>query len=63
MKILTLILYTVLLTSCASYQFGDATKLAVGVAVEVGEINHNNRQHKCNMDITQCEKYGLKQDD
>ena len=59
MKILTLILSTALLTSCASYQFGDATKLAVGVAVEVGEINENNRQHKCNTDITQCSKYGL----
>lgn len=29
---------------------------------ELMEISANNRQHKCNMDATQCEKYGIEQD-
>ena len=50
MKTLTLILSTILLTSCASYQFGDATKLAVGVALEVADSKQQQREHKCKMD-------------
>ena len=62
MKILILILSTGLLTGCQaakefkeSYEFGDLTE----IAGEIVEINENQRQHKCNMDITQCSKYGL----
>ncbi len=63
-KLLIHILITGLLASCASdYKFGDATILAVGVAVIAVEVVEDNRQHKCNMDITQCAKYGLKQDE
>lgn len=51
------ILCTCLLTSCAGYQFGDATKLAI----EVSEAVEEDRQNKCDRDISQCEKYGKEQ--
>lgn len=46
------ILLTALLTGCAGLEI--LSELAGAVS--------DNRQHKCNMDVTQCAKYGLEQD-
>lgn len=48
-QLLIQILLTGLLTGCASYQFGDATKLAVGVAIIAADAKRDNEIHKCKM--------------
>ena len=50
-KLLIQILLTMLLTGC------ESAWNALDITLTVAEINENNRQHKCNMDHTQCAKY------
>ena len=49
-KLLIQILLTAILTGCATYKFGDATKLAVGVAIIAAEAKQDEEIHKCKMD-------------
>ena len=51
MKYLYTSLLIALLTGC------ESAWNALDITLTVAEINENNRQHKCNMDHTQCEKY------
>ena len=51
MKCLSTVLFVMLLTGC------ESAWNALDITLTVAEINENNRQHKCNMDHTQCAKY------
>jgi len=63
MKLLLIqILLTAILTSCASdYELGDYSKAALPVILTAAEIVENSRQHRCNINKSKCEKYGLEQ--